>query len=55
MMFEKLVDTPVRGVVYEARGGEAIARDAAERWQIPVAIVAAGEARGAVDRLLGLS
>jgi uncharacterized protein YbjT (DUF2867 family) len=55
MLFEKLVDTPVRGVVYEAGGGEAIARDAAERWQIPVAIVAASEARGAVDQLLGLS
>jgi uncharacterized protein YbjT (DUF2867 family) len=56
MLFEKLVDTPVRGVVYEAAlpQGEAIARDAAERWQIPVEIVAVGEARAAVDRLLGL-
>jgi uncharacterized protein YbjT (DUF2867 family) len=57
MLFEKLVDTPVRGVVYEAAtpGGEAIARDAAERWRIPVEIVPAGSARAAVDRLLGLS
>jgi len=56
MLFEKLVDTPVRGVVYEAAlaEGERIARDAAERWQIPVEIVAVGEARVAVDRLLGL-
>ena len=56
MLFEKLVDTPVRGVVYEAAlaEGERIARDAAERWQIPVEIVEPGEARGAVDRLLGL-
>jgi uncharacterized protein YbjT (DUF2867 family) len=56
MLFEKLVDTPVRGVVYEAAvaEGERIARDAAERWQIPVEIVAVGEARLAVDRLLGL-
>ena len=56
MLFEKLVDTPVRGVVYEAAlaEGERIARDAAERWQIPVEIVAPGEARAAVDRLLGL-
>jgi uncharacterized protein YbjT (DUF2867 family) len=55
MLFEKLVDTPVRGVVYEAAlEGELIARDAAERWQIPVEIVAVGEARAAVDRLLGL-
>jgi uncharacterized protein YbjT (DUF2867 family) len=56
MLFEKLVDTHVRGVVYEAAlaEGERIARDAAERWQIPVEIVEPGEARVAVDRLLGL-
>ncbi len=56
MLFEKLVDTPERRVVYEAAvaEGERIARDAAERWQIPVEIVAVGEARLAVDRLLGL-
>lgn len=56
MLFEKLVDTPVRGVVYEAAlpGGEAIARDAAQRWQMPVEVVAVGDARTAVDRLLGL-
>ena len=41
MLFEKLVDTPVRGVVYERAlpEGEAIARDAAERWRIPVEII----------------
>ena len=57
MLFERLVDTPVRGVVYEAGppGGEAIARDAAQRWRIPVEVVAVGQARPAVDRLLGLS
>ena len=57
MLFEKLVDTPVRGVVYErgSAAGEAIARDAAERWQIPVAVIGPGEdARSAVHRLLGL-
>jgi uncharacterized protein YbjT (DUF2867 family) len=59
MLFEKLVDTPVRGVVYETRpalpAGEAIARDAADRWQIPVRLLApGGDARLAVDRLLGL-
>jgi len=54
MLFEKLVDTPVRGVVYEAAGGEAIARDAAQRWQMPVEIVTPGGARSAVDRLLGI-
>jgi uncharacterized protein YbjT (DUF2867 family) len=45
MLCEKLVDTPVRGVVYEAAGsvGEAalargleVARDAHERWMIPL-------------------
>jgi uncharacterized protein YbjT (DUF2867 family) len=57
MLFEKLVDTPVRGVVYEAgtAAGAAIARDAAERWRMPVEIVTTGGAREAVDRLLGLS
>ena len=56
MLFEKLVDTPVRAVVYErAYEGEAIALDAAERWQIPVEILDPGDdARLAVDRLLGL-
>jgi len=56
MLLFKLVDTPVRGVVYETAlpAGEAIARDAAERWRIPVEVVAAGGARAAVDRLLGL-
>jgi nucleoside-diphosphate-sugar epimerase len=56
MLFEKLVDTPVRGVVYERAGeGEAIARDAAERWRIPVEVIdPGGDARAAVDRLLGL-
>jgi uncharacterized protein YbjT (DUF2867 family) len=57
MLFEKLVDTPVRGVVYE-RGlpeGEAIAADAAGRWRIPVEIIDPGDdAKAAVDRLLGL-
>jgi uncharacterized protein YbjT (DUF2867 family) len=57
MLFEKLVDTPVRGVVYEAAlpAGERIARDAAERWRIPVEVVPLGGARPAVDRLLGIS
>ncbi len=57
MLFEKLVDTPVRGVVYEraSADGDAIAHDAAERWQIPVEIIEPeGDARAAVSRLLGL-
>jgi uncharacterized protein YbjT (DUF2867 family) len=55
MLFEKLVDTPVRGVVYEpALDGAQLARDAARRWHIPVEIVASGEAGPAIDRLLGI-
>ena len=65
MLWEKLVDTPVRGVVYEGAlpQGEQVARTASETWQIPLAILDAdpldhdawlAAARGAVDRLLGL-
>jgi uncharacterized protein YbjT (DUF2867 family) len=48
MLFEKLVDTPVRGVVYEASGsvgeealarGREVARDAHERWTIPLEVL----------------
>jgi uncharacterized protein YbjT (DUF2867 family) len=55
MLFEKLVDTPVRGVVYERAlpEGEAIARDAAERWRIPVAVIDPGaDAGAAVERIM---
>jgi hypothetical protein len=47
-LMEKLVDTPVRGVVYEGAGrvprhqlerGAAIVREAEERWRIPVEVV----------------
>jgi uncharacterized protein YbjT (DUF2867 family) len=47
-ILERLVDTPVRGFVYEAagsvegsclQGGAAAVRAAGERWRIPVAIV----------------
>ena len=47
-LLEELVDTPVRGVVYESSGrvpadrlehGAAIVRAASERWRIPVEIV----------------
>jgi uncharacterized protein YbjT (DUF2867 family) len=65
MLWEKLVDTPVRGVVYEGAlpQGEAVARAASETWQIPLEVLGAdpldhaawlADARGAVDRLLGL-
>ena len=64
MLCERLVDTPVRGLVYERAGdeGEAIVRDAAERWNIPVAVLAtdpascaewSAEAAAAVESLLG--
>ena len=44
MLFEKLVDTPVRGVVYEPaatdpEGGLAIAAAAHETWLIPFAVL----------------
>jgi hypothetical protein len=47
-LMEKLVDTPVRGFVYEAAGrvqrhhlerGAGIVREAAGRWRIPVEVV----------------
>jgi hypothetical protein len=47
---EEIVDTPVRGLVYEAGGsvpaaararGEALVQAAARRWRIPVEVVAA--------------
>jgi uncharacterized protein YbjT (DUF2867 family) len=48
MLWEKLVDTPVRGVIYEAAGtvpdvqlyhGEAVARVAHETWRIPLEVL----------------
>lgn len=47
-LLEELVDTPVRGVVYEAagsvpedqlEGGAALVRAASERWRIPAEVV----------------
>jgi nucleoside-diphosphate-sugar epimerase len=47
-LLEEVVDTPVRGLVYEAAGtvsrdllagGEAIVNSASERWRIPVAVI----------------
>ena len=55
MLLEKLVDSPVRAVVYEGIEGAPIALDAAQRWQMPVEILPpGGDARAAVERLLGL-
>jgi uncharacterized protein YbjT (DUF2867 family) len=68
-LLERLVDTPVRGFVYEAaggvdpsllEGGAAAVRAAGERWRIPVVIVEADPARPAawadamLDATLGL-
>jgi len=63
MLWEKLVDTPVRGVVYEGvlPEGEAIARASSETWQIPLEVLDGDPLRetwvddavGAVNRLLG--
>ena len=65
MLWEKLVDTPVRGVLYEGSlpEGELLARRAAETWQIPLEVLTAAPhdygawllaARDGVDRLLGI-
>jgi hypothetical protein len=56
MMFEKLVDTPVRGFVYEGTpAGEALARACASTWNIPLEVLAPGDdAAAAVNRLLGI-
>ena len=52
-LLERLVDTPVRGIVYEAAGsvepallaqGAAAVRAAAERWQMPAEVVEADPA-----------
>jgi hypothetical protein len=64
MLWEKLVDTPVRGVVYEGAlpQGEEVARAASRTWQIPLQVLRAGptdhgawlrDATAAVNALLG--
>lgn len=56
MLCEKIVDTPVRGLVYEAgvtlpadvvAGGRAVALAARETWQIPLAVLDADPAESA--------
>jgi nucleoside-diphosphate-sugar epimerase len=56
MLFERLVDTPVRGVVYEAAGtldagcyarGREIAEGAAVTWALPVKVLATNPAEHA--------
>jgi hypothetical protein len=59
MLWEKLVDTPVRGVVHEAAGslpvdvlarGRAVAEVAHETWRIPLAVIEADPADHAAWR-----
>ena len=52
MLWEKLVDTGVRGVVHEGPYEE-LSRTASDTWQIPLAF-AGDDPRGAVKRLLGV-
>ena len=54
-LFEKLVDTMVRGVVVETtEAGASIAREAAHTWSIPVRVLEEGEpAHPAVAGLVG--
>ena len=65
MLWEKLVDTPVRGVVHEGAlpQGEQVARTASQTWQIPLEVIDGdpldhgawpASARAAIDRLLGV-
>ena len=68
-MLEQIVDTPVRGFVYDGAGsapavdlkaGAALVRKAGKRWRIPVTVVEAqpsewaAAAADAADRLIGL-
>ena len=52
MLWEKLVDTGVRGVVHEGPYEE-LSRTASDTWQIPLAF-AGDDPRGAVNGLLGV-
>ena len=38
-LLEHIVDTPVRGLVYEGGAGVELVRDAGERWRMPVGAV----------------
>ena len=51
-LLEKLVDTPVRGFVYERGPGEDLVRKAARTWRIPVDITSGDDLHAAVARVL---
>jgi len=61
-LLERIVDTPVRGLVYDGADGAPLVRAASQRWRIPVAVVEEEEsahaawlaaARAAVHAVLG--
>jgi nucleoside-diphosphate-sugar epimerase len=51
-LLETLVDTPVRGFVYEGGAGEALVHRAADTWRIPMEVASGDDLRDAVARLL---
>ena len=51
-LLERLVDTPVRGFVYEGGAGEGLVRRAADTWRIPAAVASGGELHAAIARIL---
>ncbi|HEY1356915.1 MAG TPA: hypothetical protein VGF21_01290 [Thermoleophilaceae bacterium] len=38
-LLERLVDTPVRGLLYDGAEGSALVRAASERWSIPARVI----------------
>lgn len=52
-MLGKLVDSGVRGFVYEEGPGASLVLDAGERWRMPVAVAASDELPAAVESVLG--
>ncbi len=51
-LLEKLVDSGVRGFVYEEGPGAALVRAAGERWRMPVAVAPYEGLEGAVESVL---
>ena len=51
-MLGKLVDSGVRGFVYEEGPGADLVRDAGERWRMPVAVADADGLAAAVESVL---
>ena len=51
-LLEKLVDSGVRGFVYEDGPGADLVRDAGERWRMPVAVARYDGLAAAVESVL---